>query len=143
MIGSIEEPEVKICVPQSEVRSLKKKISALSEDKNLPNDLKRKLKESEKERIPLKLTVPEIRWMKDNVELECPLHEWLQKCQIELPEPPVIPRNPELEARVKRLKLEQQEREYQNMTKNVDASRAKIPDESIASQCKSLLKYLL
>lgn len=135
MIGSIEEPEVKICVPQDEVRSLKKKINSLSE-KNPPADLKRKLKDSERDKSALKLTVAEVRWVKENVQLECPVHEWLRRCHIELPEPPVIPRNPELEARVQRLRLEQQERDYQNMTRNVDNSRAKLPDESIASQCK-------
>jgi len=143
MIGSIEEPEIKICVPQGEVRSLKKRIFSLPEEKNISDDFKRKLKESEKDKSPLKLTVAEVRWVKENVELDCPVHEWLRNCDIELPEPPVIPRNPELEARVQRLKLEQQEREYQDMTRNVDASRARVPDESIASQLKQINRQLI
>lgn len=139
MIGSIEEPEIKICVPQKQVDSLKKKIKSFSEDKVL-NTLCKKCKE-DKEQI--KLTVSEVRWIRNNVDLEVPLHEWLEMCRIELPEPPVIPRSPELEARVQRLKLEQQERDYQHMTRNVDTVRSKYPDETIASQLKEINRQLI
>uniref|UniRef100_A0A1B6KIT6 Endoplasmic reticulum-based factor for assembly of V-ATPase n=1 Tax=Graphocephala atropunctata TaxID=36148 RepID=A0A1B6KIT6_9HEMI len=139
MLGSIEEPEVFICVPQHEVGSLKKKIKAIPEE-NLLDSLSKKLKGS---KDLLKLTVSEVRWIRENVKLDVALHEWLGRCRIELPEPPVIPRNPELEARVQRLKLEQQERDYQNMTRNVDTVRSKYPDDSIASQVKEINRQLI
>ncbi|KAG8308787.1 hypothetical protein J6590_050421 [Homalodisca vitripennis] len=139
MLGSIEEPEIFICVPRHEVGILKKKIKAITKEK-ISDSLWKKLKES---KDVLKLTVSEVRWVRENVELDIPLHEWLEKCKIELPEPPVIPRSPELEARIQRLKLEQQERDYQNMTRNVDTIRSRYPDESIASQVKEINRQMI
>lgn len=130
MIGSIEEPEVKIYVPANEARILKEKIEHVVKDK-LPVGLLKKIKLSEN---ALVLSVSEVCWIRENIEIEQPLHEWLSKCEIQLPEPPVIPRSPELEARVQRLRLEQEEKDYQTMTRNVDTRRTKYPDESIASQ---------
>ncbi|XP_022338043.2 vacuolar ATPase assembly protein VMA12-like [Crassostrea virginica] len=48
------------------------------------------------------------------------LNEWLDGTSLHLPayEPP--PRNPELEARIQRLKAEQENREYRNMVRTVD-----------------------
>lgn len=129
MIGSIEEPEINVHVPLLEIEYLKQKIKTISQEK-IPEKLKTKLENKDS----LKLLVDEISWIRENLEFSRPFHEWLAKCTIELPKPPIIPRNPELEARVQRLKLEQQERDYQSMTRNVDTVRAKYPDESIASQ---------
>lgn len=137
MIGSIEEPEINVVVPLSEFQYLKQKIKNIPQDK-IPQKLKNKLKNKDS----LKLLYDEIRWIRENLEFSRPFHEWLASCTIELPKPPITPRNPELEARVQRLKLEQQERDYQSMTRNVDTVRAKYPDESIASQ-GNLCTYLI
>ncbi|CAG0913946.1 unnamed protein product [Notodromas monacha] len=52
-------------------------------------------------------------------------------------QPPVIPeRNPELEARVQRLKKEQDNRAYRNMVKNVDHNLLKNPCETLGAQVK-------
>lgn len=48
-------------------------------------------------------------------------------------------RNPELEARVQRLKKEQEDREYRAMTKNVDTVRMRHPDDSIGYQSEGIL----
>lgn len=135
MLRSINElSEVSITVPSKELDLLCEKIksSGLEDTEKFVS----KLKEAKGE---FKLSVDDVRWIKDNLNLGVPLHEWLAKCEINLPEPPVVPRNPELEARVQRLKLEQQERDYQNMTKNVDASRVKYPDETIGAQGKKII----
>lgn len=138
MLRSINElTEVCIVVPSEELGLLREKLKASGLEGS--EELFSKLKESKDE---FKLSVDDVRWIKDNLDLGVPLHEWLIKCEINLPKPPVIPRNPELEARIQRLKLEQQERDYQSMTKNVDASRVKYPDDTIAAQGKKIFLYL-
>jgi len=64
------------------------------------------------------------------------LHELIESCELILPENELKPRNPELEARCQRLREEQQNREYQKMTKNVDATLKHHPEDTIAYQCK-------
>lgn len=71
------------------------------------------------------------------------LHKLLEGCEIVLPQPPVIERNPELEARIQRLKKEQEEREYKAMTKNVDNVRVRHPDDSIGYQMKMMNSHII
>lgn len=71
------------------------------------------------------------------------LHKLLQGCDIVLPQPPVIERNPELEARVQRLIKEQEARVYRAMTKNVDTVRMRHPDDSIGYQMKMLNTHIV
>ncbi|XP_055573178.1 transmembrane protein 199 isoform X1 [Falco cherrug] len=47
------------------------------------------------------------------------LHELLEGCEIDLPEVPVPPRNPELVARLERIKAKLANEEYRRMTRNV------------------------
>ncbi|KAM9525767.1 transmembrane protein 199 isoform 2-T2 [Guaruba guarouba] len=47
------------------------------------------------------------------------LHELLEGSELHLPEPPVPPRNPELEARLERIKARLANREYRRMTRDV------------------------
>ncbi|NXR35418.1 TM199 protein, partial [Zosterops hypoxanthus] len=47
------------------------------------------------------------------------LHELLEGCEIHLPEVPVPPRNPELVARLERIKAKLAHQEYQRMTRNI------------------------
>ncbi len=46
----------------------------------------------------------------------------------------IPPRNPELEARVKRLRQEQANRVYKEMVKNVDHALLKNPQETLGAQ---------
>lgn len=62
------------------------------------------------------------------------LHELVEGSQLILPANEVVERNPELEARCQRLKLEQDEQQYRQMTKNVDCARTSEPEETIAYQ---------
>lgn len=71
------------------------------------------------------------------------LHKLLEGCEIVLPQPPVIERNPELEARIQRLKKEQEDRQYKAMTKNVDNVRMHHPDDSIGYQMKMLNSHII
>ncbi|NXL56748.1 TM199 protein, partial [Chordeiles acutipennis] len=54
-------------------------------------------------------------------EAESPLHlhELLEGCEIHLPEVPVPPRNPELVARLERIKAKLANEEYRRMTRNI------------------------
>ena len=62
-----------------------------------------------------------------------------------LPEPKFPPRNPELEARIQRLKAEQAEREYKRMTSNVDGRQglSKEMEQPFGKQMTELNNYLL
>ena len=57
-----------------------------------------------------------------------------------MPEPKLAPRNPDLEARIKKLKVQQEQKDYEKMTDNVDPWR-KVElvdriDKPISKQCK-------
>ncbi|KAM8706535.1 hypothetical protein ACLKA7_010750 [Drosophila subpalustris] len=71
------------------------------------------------------------------------LHELIESCELILPENELKPRNPELEARCQRLREEQQNRAYQKMTKNVDATLKNHPEDTIAYQLKSINKQII
>ncbi|XP_074778627.1 vacuolar ATPase assembly protein VMA12 isoform X2 [Athene noctua] len=47
------------------------------------------------------------------------LHQLLEGCEIDLPEVPVPPRNPELVARLERIKAKLANEEYRRMTRNI------------------------
>jgi hypothetical protein len=63
-------------------------------------------------------------------------HELMADSVMILPEPKFPPRNPELEARIQKLKVQQAERDYKRMTQNV-SGRAAYTEEPISNQSKS------
>jgi TMEM199 family protein len=69
-------------------------------------------------------------------ELKVYLHELLADCQLVLPENQILQRNPVLEERCKKLRLQQSNREYHEMTKNVDNVRRNLPEDTLAFQSK-------
>uniref|UniRef100_A0A182VPU3 Endoplasmic reticulum-based factor for assembly of V-ATPase n=1 Tax=Anopheles minimus TaxID=112268 RepID=A0A182VPU3_9DIPT len=71
------------------------------------------------------------------------LQTLLSGCQLRLPTNPIQERNPELEARCKRLRKEQEDREYYRMTKNVDSIRKHMPEETISYQMKQINRHLI
>lgn len=95
------------------------------ENEDTPSSIKKKLVSEENTDTEMRLTTEEVEWCHTKIR-ECNkperIHELLSESQIILPkyEPP--PRNPELEARVQRLRFEQENREYKSMTKSVDAT---------------------
>ncbi|KAH8284370.1 hypothetical protein KR018_010607 [Drosophila ironensis] len=113
------------------------------------------LPEKEEEEKPRKdkqtlLFIEEISWLNDTLiklreqdVCEVFLHELIQTCDLILPQNEYTPRNPELEARCQKLREEQQNRDYQKMTKNVDAGLKNYPEDTISYQLKSLNKQII
>lgn len=92
------------------------------------------------------LSVSDMRWLHDNVVKNLEnvyLHEMLGDGDIILPVPEVLPRNPELEARVQKLKVQQMEREYRSMTRNVDSVRVNYPEDTLSYQMKQINRQLI
>jgi len=74
-------------------------------------------------------------------------HQLISKCELILPEPKMAPRNPDLEARIKKLKAQQERKDYEKMTDNVDPWR-KVElvdriDKPISKQLEEINRYLL
>lgn len=115
-----------------------------NDTKNGKNQAKReRAKQKEMEKSKLGLNLNDLKWLNNYLKEQRTssdsavyLHELIEGSKIVLPKNEILERNPELEARCKRLRREQEEREYQSMTKNVDCNRSKAPDESIAYQSK-------
>lgn len=92
------------------------------------------------------LNVEDIYWLYENImewNKSCTektyFHKLFKGSQIILPKNVEIPRNEELEKRCQRLKAEQENREYNSMTKNVDNTRRKLPEDTIAYQCRKTM----
>ncbi|XP_033747376.1 transmembrane protein 199-like [Pecten maximus] len=67
------------------------------------------------------------------------LHEVLQDSDINLPCVKLPPRNPELEARIQKLKAEQENKRYKEMTRNVDKSQKDCMDKmNIGAEVKAM-----
>jgi hypothetical protein len=104
------------------------------------------------EQQPIKdlFTVKEIKELKNamgkkaGIQQKLHFHELVSKCELILPQPQFAPRNPELEARIKKLKIQQDQREYNRMTDNVDpwrqATIVQREDEPVAKQCNFYIK---
>jgi len=72
------------------------------------------------------------------------LHEMVKGCVLELPSPSPPPaRSPELENRLKRLRKEQEQRQYDKMVKNVAYTSQANSDESFAAEMKVVNSQLL
>lgn len=83
----------------------------------------------------------DLRWIfnflqeRRKIDTDTPyLNELLQGSEMILPENHFVERNPELEERCKKLRKEQEQREYNKMTKNVDNVRKRDPEDTIAYQ---------
>lgn len=129
-----------------------------SGDESLPENIN-KLVTSKKDVSSSKeedvlLTVKDVRWLyerreriqESGVKDLHHFHELMAQCQMVLPEPKFPPRNPELEARIQRLRDEQANREYRRMTENIDGRQGlskQADDEPIGKQIKELNAYLL
>ncbi|KAL9826472.1 transmembrane protein 199 [Geothlypis trichas] len=66
------------------------------------------------------------------------LHELLEGCEIHLPEVPVPPRNPELVARLERIKAKLAHEEYQRMTRNITGQEMNGPLAEFGRQVRSV-----
>lgn len=71
------------------------------------------------------------------------LHELLDVSQLILPRNEVVERNPVLEARIKILQKEQEEREYKAMTRNVDMTKKFAVEDTLAYQMNMMNRHLI
>jgi len=72
------------------------------------------------------------------------LHEFLQRSKIQIPALPEQERSPELEARCELLRAQQSNREYRDMTRNVDTVKAKeSPLSEIGREIRAMNRHLV
>ncbi len=108
--------------------------------------LKQKRLRREKERAKLTINLNDIKWLNNKLtekrnadaDFKLYLNQLLKGSRLVLPKNEILERNPELEARCVRLRLEQEQRMYNAMTKNVDSSRQKLPEDTISYQSKCM-----
>ncbi|XP_015436221.1 PREDICTED: transmembrane protein 199 [Dufourea novaeangliae] len=146
-IESIEDPSIKIKPNKKLTEFVIKNVKKTSDAPCGIVALKKTSKDKQKD---LKLELDDIRWLNQYLEEHRKakqenvyLHDLLEAADIELPTPKVTPRNPELEARVQKLKAQQDAREYRAMTKSVDSIRRELPEDTIAYQMKQINKQLI
>ena len=72
------------------------------------------------------LELKDIKWIYENARGTFSFHELMTSCEMVLPSPKYPPRNPELEARIKKLRAQQENREYNQMTRNIDQKDALV-----------------
>ncbi|XP_050326324.1 uncharacterized protein LOC126756682 [Bactrocera neohumeralis] len=96
------------------------------------------------------LYLSDLRWLKlwlkqlrEKKGLDIFLHDLIDTCRLYLPMNEVIERNPELEARCQRLREQQQNKEYLDMTKNVDSTLKYVPEDTIAYQVKAMNSQMI
>lgn len=98
----------------------------------------------------LALSLNDLKWLhqalnrlrKDDPDVPY-LHELMQDCEMVLPENEIQERNPELEARCQKLRKQQEAKEYEAMTRNVDNVRTLMPQDTIAYQMKQINRQLI
>lgn len=140
-------------IDETEIQNAFKSLNIEFEDddvEDLDHDVEKETKKKPGKNVYL-LTLTDLKFL-NNVLIEkrkkseddAPyLHELLEGSKIILPKNEIIPRNPELEARCKKLREEQQNREYRSMTKDVDSVRRHMPEDTIAYQIKSINSQLI
>ncbi|KAK9889949.1 hypothetical protein WA026_008759 [Henosepilachna vigintioctopunctata] len=100
--------------------------------------------------VDITLKIEDLRWLyeyivEENIknEKKVYLHELMENSELLLPENMEIPRNPELEKRCKQLRIQLENQKYQNMTKNIDNARKRLPEDTIGYQIKEMNKQLI
>lgn len=146
-MGSINDPTIKI-KPSKKLENFI--VECLGECSDVSEGIKQ-IQLGEYSDSEILLSISDIKWLyqylqhggvkKDGTVVY--IHELLEGSEIKLPELEVIPRNPELEARIQKLKVEQAEREYKAMTKAVDGVRVRLPEDSIGYQLKQINRQLI
>ncbi|KAJ8923774.1 hypothetical protein NQ315_010356 [Exocentrus adspersus] len=102
---------------------------------------------SSKEKL---LSVPDLYWLyeyvkkqNENSDDKVYIHELIEGSDIILPKNKEVPRNQELEKRCQKLKAQQENRNYYQMTKNVDSSKRKLPEDSFGYHVKQMNRHLI
>ena len=128
--------------PAIRVKPSKKLLNFIETIDNVPKSLQDVNTDS-------KIELSDLKWIFENrsshPECSFTFHELLNGSEVLLPEPTFPPRNPELDARVQKLRMQQEHREYNQMVSNVDGSSLKakrdIDDVSISQQSKQATHF--
>ncbi|CDW59205.1 transmembrane protein 199 [Trichuris trichiura] len=107
--------ELRVKVVDSRLSDLVNEILASD---NISDQDKLDLREAKQNSL---CTVRTLRLLKNYYGDRICLHQWLCSGELILPSPPKRERNPELLARLEKLRNEQANKEYMQMTRNVDA----------------------
>ncbi|KAJ0022397.1 hypothetical protein NQD34_009887 [Periophthalmus magnuspinnatus] len=106
------------------VEKFRNKVSQLLENDSVPQDLREELEEIVENESPTKLSFKTARklkkYLQDN-DHPFYLHQLLEDSTLFLPEVVKPPRNPELVARLEKIKAKLANEEYNRMTRNVNA----------------------
>ncbi|XP_029039129.1 transmembrane protein 199 [Osmia bicornis bicornis] len=147
VVESIEDPSIKIKPNKKLIEFICKNVKKTSNTPSSIVALKKSTKDNQKDVL---LQLDDIRWLNKYLEEyrttkmeSIYLHELLEEADIQLPTPKLVPRNPELEARIQKLKAQQNAREYQAMTKSIDSNRRHFPEDSISYQMKQINRQLI
>ncbi|XP_014205604.1 transmembrane protein 199 [Copidosoma floridanum] len=145
-VETIEDPYVKLKLTQKLIDFIVKNVK---NEKNVPHNIKTLKNCAQNKRADCTLSLKDIKWLKtflteqSNGKKKVNLHELLEGVDVQLPQPKITPRNPDLEARIKKLRAQQNNRDYRAMTKSVDNTRKYLPDDSLAYQMKAINKQLI
>ncbi|KAK7088105.1 transmembrane protein 199-like [Littorina saxatilis] len=96
-------------------------VLRLEEDEEICTQLKQFSAGKEGSSVPFHIVRRVFKTLKDAGQ-DVYLHEMISGSELVLPGVTFPPRDPELEVRIKKLKVAEEEREYRRMTKNVDLS---------------------
>lgn len=142
----LEECLQSLCLRSNDEESHDSDVETLAPNERISKNKARQIraKQRQKEMSKLTLNLTDIKWLykylnearKNDASIPY-IHQLVEGSQLILPSNEIIERNPELEARCQRLKLEQDEQRYRQMTKNVDCTRSYEPEETISYQGKS------
>lgn len=139
-VEQIEDPFIKIKATLPLIKFVRKNVNI----KEAPERIRSLKKSSKSDNYLLK--VDDIKWLNNYLieyrkksDSKVYLHELLDGINIDLPQPKVTPRNPVLEARIKKLTAQQNNRDYEAMTKEVDPVKKRYPEDTIAFQSKIIL----
>ncbi|XP_076054162.1 vacuolar ATPase assembly protein VMA12 [Oratosquilla oratoria] len=135
------------CVEVIPSDSFTKQLKEISYIDGTPEHIKKFFNSDEDSEDKLILSSEDIAWCHrtlTELESHIPIHELLMESQIHVPEYQPPPRNPELEERVRKLRLEQEDRDYKAMVKNVNYSNAVQSDLSqVGADLRAMNKQLV
>lgn len=118
--------------PSEEVQKYLRIAYSCSNEIDIPD----KITEAAKNDFQGAIELDEFLWLRPRLPKNIFIHNLIEQCEIILPEVKIPPRNPELEKRIQKLQALEEQRQYREMTKNVDSVRVRHPEDSIAFQCK-------
>ncbi|KAL4224025.1 hypothetical protein ACF0H5_017482 [Mactra antiquata] len=134
------EPEI------SKTELISSQIEIVLKKNNVEDSLKKELKQYiDEETIPFRLVKQIHDVISESGDKKIYLHEMLDGSDLVLPEYKAPPRNPELEARCKKLRAQLEDKQYKAMVKNVDRSQKDYysgPGQDVKEMNRQLISVL-